>query len=84
MLLAHGPVVSDRSLRDAAHPVEELEEAAKLFLLPHGTGRGRCRRGKRRSCWRNRTGTSSRSPRHNIRNTGPSGRNGNPIPAGTR
>lgn len=38
MLLAnHGPVVSGRTLTDAVYAAEELEEAAKLFLLlrPH-------------------------------------------------
>jgi len=34
MLLAnHGPVVSGANLRDAVYAAEELEEAAKLFLL---------------------------------------------------
>ena len=34
MLLAnHGPVVSGRTLTDAVYAAEELEEAAKLFLL---------------------------------------------------
>ena len=34
MLLAnHGPVVSGRTLQDAVYAAEELEEAAKLFLL---------------------------------------------------
>ena len=32
----HGPVVSVRSLRDAVNAAEELEEAAKLFLLLRG------------------------------------------------
>ena len=32
----HGPVVSGRSLRDAVNAAEELEEAAKLFLLLRG------------------------------------------------
>lgn len=37
MLLAnHGPVVSGKSLIDAVHAAEELEEAAKLFLLLRG------------------------------------------------
>lgn len=34
----HGPVVSGRSLRDAVNAAEELEEAAKLFLLLRGVG----------------------------------------------
>ncbi len=33
LLANHGPVVSGRSLRDAVYAAEELEEAAKLFLL---------------------------------------------------
>ena len=34
MLLAnHGPVVSGKTLADAVYAAEELEEAAKLFLL---------------------------------------------------
>lgn len=37
MLLAnHGPVVSGKTLTDAVHAAEELEEAAKLFLLLRG------------------------------------------------
>lgn len=32
----HGPVVSGKSLLDAVHAAEELEEAAKLFLLLRG------------------------------------------------
>ena len=37
MLLAnHGPVVSGKSLTDAVYAAEELEEAAKLFLLLRG------------------------------------------------
>ena len=37
MLLAnHGPVVSGRTLTDAVYAAEELEEAAKLFLLLRG------------------------------------------------
>ena len=32
----HGPVVSGRTLRDAVNAAEELEEAAKLFLLLRG------------------------------------------------
>jgi ribulose-5-phosphate 4-epimerase/fuculose-1-phosphate aldolase len=37
LLANHGPVVSGRSLTDAVYAAEELEEAAKLFLLlrPH-------------------------------------------------
>ena len=37
LLANHGPVVSARTLTDAVHAAEELEEAAKLFLLlrPH-------------------------------------------------
>ncbi len=37
LLANHGPVVSGRSLRDAVYAAEELEEAAKLFLLLRGT-----------------------------------------------
>ena len=33
LLANHGPVVSGQSLTDAVHAAEELEEAAKLFLL---------------------------------------------------
>ncbi len=33
LLANHGPVVSGRTLIDAVHAAEELEEAAKLFLL---------------------------------------------------
>jgi ribulose-5-phosphate 4-epimerase/fuculose-1-phosphate aldolase len=33
LLANHGPVVSGKSLRDAVYSAEELEEAAKLFLL---------------------------------------------------
>lgn len=33
LLANHGPVVSGRSLADAVYAAEELEEAAKLFLL---------------------------------------------------
>ncbi len=33
LLANHGPVVSGRTLADAVHAAEELEEAAKLFLL---------------------------------------------------
>jgi ribulose-5-phosphate 4-epimerase/fuculose-1-phosphate aldolase len=37
LLANHGPVVSGRSLADAVYAAEELEEAAKLFLLLRGT-----------------------------------------------
>jgi len=33
LLANHGPVVSGRSLAEAVFAAEELEEAAKLFLL---------------------------------------------------
>ena len=33
LLANHGPVVSGKSLTDAVHAAEELEEAARLFLL---------------------------------------------------
>jgi len=33
LLANHGPVVSGKTLTDAVHAAEELEEAAKLFLL---------------------------------------------------
>lgn len=33
LLANHGPVVSGRTLTDAVHAAEELEEAARLFLL---------------------------------------------------
>ena len=36
LLANHGPVVSGRTLEDAVHAAEELEEAAKLFLLLRG------------------------------------------------
>ncbi len=36
LLANHGPVVSAATLRDAVHAAEELEEAAKLFLLLRG------------------------------------------------
>ena len=36
LLANHGPVVSGASLRDAVYAAEELEEAAKLFLLLRG------------------------------------------------
>ncbi|WP_144183548.1 3-oxo-tetronate 4-phosphate decarboxylase [Elioraea rosea] len=36
LLANHGPVVSGRSLTDAVYAAEELEEAAKLFMLLRG------------------------------------------------
>ena len=36
LLANHGPVVSGRTLADAVYAAEELEEAAKLFLLLRG------------------------------------------------
>jgi len=36
LLANHGPVVSARTLTDAVYAAEELEEAAKLFLLLRG------------------------------------------------
>ena len=36
LLANHGPVVCGATLRDAVHAAEELEEAAKLFLLLRG------------------------------------------------
>ena len=36
LLANHGPVVSGRSLSDAVYAAEELEEAAKLYLLLRG------------------------------------------------
>jgi ribulose-5-phosphate 4-epimerase/fuculose-1-phosphate aldolase len=36
LLANHGPVVSGRTLADAVNAAEELEEAAKLFLLLRG------------------------------------------------
>ncbi|WP_428490339.1 aldolase [Rhodopila sp.] len=36
LLANHGPVVSGQTLTDAVHAAEELEEAAKLFLLLRG------------------------------------------------
>ena len=36
LLANHGPVVSGRTLEDAVYAAEELEEAAKLFLLLRG------------------------------------------------
>jgi len=37
LLANHGSVVSGRTLTDAVHAAEELEEAAKLFLLLRGS-----------------------------------------------
>ena len=37
LLANHGPVVSGNTLTDAVYAAEELEEAAKLFLLLRGT-----------------------------------------------
>jgi ribulose-5-phosphate 4-epimerase/fuculose-1-phosphate aldolase len=36
LLANHGPVVSGHTLSDAVYAAEELEEAAKLFLLLRG------------------------------------------------
>lgn len=36
LLANHGPVVSGKTLRDAVHATEELEETAKLFLMLRG------------------------------------------------
>ncbi len=36
LLANHGPVVSDTTIWSAAFAMEELEETAKLALLPHG------------------------------------------------
>jgi ribulose-5-phosphate 4-epimerase/fuculose-1-phosphate aldolase len=36
LLANHGPVVSGRALADAVYAAEELEEAAKLFLMVRG------------------------------------------------
>jgi ribulose-5-phosphate 4-epimerase/fuculose-1-phosphate aldolase len=38
LLANHGPVVSGKTLVDAVYAAEELEEAAKLFLLLRGAG----------------------------------------------
>ncbi|MFM7691217.1 MAG: aldolase [Alphaproteobacteria bacterium] len=38
LLANHGPVVSGRTLEDAVHASEELEEAARLALLLRGAG----------------------------------------------
>ena len=37
LLANHGPVVSGKTLTDAVYAAEELEEAAKLYLLLRGT-----------------------------------------------
>lgn len=37
LLANHGPVVSGKTLTDAVYAAEELEEAAKLFLMLRGT-----------------------------------------------
>ena len=39
LLANHGPVVSGKTLTDAVYAAEELEEAARLFLLLHGRHR---------------------------------------------
>lgn len=36
LLSNHGPVVSGKTLLDAVYAAEELEEAAKLFMLLRG------------------------------------------------
>lgn len=36
LLANHGPVVAGRTLADAVHATEELEETARLFLALHG------------------------------------------------
>ena len=36
LLANHGPVVSGKTLTDAVYASEELEEAAKLFLMLRG------------------------------------------------
>jgi ribulose-5-phosphate 4-epimerase/fuculose-1-phosphate aldolase len=38
LLANHGPVVSGKTLTDAVYAAEELEEAAKLFLMLRGAG----------------------------------------------
>ena len=38
LLANHGPVVSGRTLEDAVHAAEELEESARLALLLRGAG----------------------------------------------
>jgi ribulose-5-phosphate 4-epimerase/fuculose-1-phosphate aldolase len=40
LLANHGPVVSGKTLTDAVYAAEELEEAAKLFLLLRRPGHG--------------------------------------------
>lgn len=37
LLANHGPVVAGKTLRDAVHATEELEETAKLYLLLRGS-----------------------------------------------
>jgi ribulose-5-phosphate 4-epimerase/fuculose-1-phosphate aldolase len=37
LLANHGPVISGKTLTDAVYAAEELEEAAKLYLLLRGT-----------------------------------------------
>ncbi|HEX4369382.1 MAG TPA: aldolase [Rhodopila sp.] len=39
LLANHGPVISGKTLTDAVYAAEELEEAAKLFLMLHSQGR---------------------------------------------
>ena len=46
LLANHGPVVSGKTLTDAVYAAEELEEAAKLFLML----RGQMPHGSRRAC----------------------------------
>ena len=36
LLANHGPVVAGKTLTDAVYAAEELEEAAKLFLMIRG------------------------------------------------
>ena len=52
MLLAnHGPVVSGKTLTDAVYAAEELEEAAKLYLmLRHAAPRLLTRRRSKNCC----------------------------------
>ncbi len=38
LLANHGPVVCGKTLADAVHAAEELEEAAKLAMLLRGSG----------------------------------------------
>ena len=47
LLANHGPVVSGKTLTDAVYAAEELEEAAKLFLLLRGSRPV----GSRRACY---------------------------------